>query len=506
MSDIASQAARGTSLLLTQSAVSGLLRVLNISILTRLLLQSDMGVIGFLGIIYGYMQFLGTIGLNYASPLVIPEAEKEGAFGKIRVFLHRSVIVIAVSSSLMALFVFLLSPLLFGAFGISEDLIRLALIIAPFSALEAFLDSFLLGRYSVRKLAAGRILFDISRVGGTVIFVLVGLQVTGVMFGWLLGEIVAVIAFGVAAFHGLPSQSHSLLMRPILAFALPNLLFQTIDVTIQNTDRIILLHLTDLAAFGVYDVFLRILFIFSLVSLTIATSLYPILTRVRLDSSDDDGNTMNSAVSLLVRYVLMLLLPLSVIFAMNSFQVINVLFGLSYATYPNAPLAFAILLITYSIWGVTYAHYSVLRSLGESRFFIYIGLSVILFEIVLCWYLTSWLGLLGSAMTRALYVSVLFAASLQKIHGHGVHYSRMLPVSLAKILCAAIISGSILWILRPASSFDFVLLAACALTLYLVLLLPLREIKSFDFTLFYSVAPKQVHGPVQWIERKYLHS
>ncbi len=122
MSDTATKATRGTSLFLMQSAVSGVLRVLNISILTRLLPRSDMGLIGFLGIIYGYMRFLGTLRLNYASPLVISEAEEERALGKIRVFLRRTVAVITVSSSLMALFVFVLSPFLFGPFGISEDL------------------------------------------------------------------------------------------------------------------------------------------------------------------------------------------------------------------------------------------------------------------------------------------------------------------------------------------------------------------------------------------------
>ncbi len=182
--------------------------------------------------------------------------------------------------------------------------------------------------------------------------VVIGMPVAGVMFGWLLGEVVAVLAFAAVAFHGLPQQHQALPIQPVLASPLPNLMFQSIDVTIQNTDRVVLLHLTDLAALGVYDVFLRVMFLSSLVSLTIATSLYPILTRVRLDSSDgDDGNSMNNVVLLLVRYVLMPLLSLSIIFAMNSFQVISVLFGPSYTTYPNALLAFAILLVTYSVWG-----------------------------------------------------------------------------------------------------------------------------------------------------------
>jgi O-antigen/teichoic acid export membrane protein len=413
MSDAAATAAKGTSAMMGQAAFSGFLRVLNIAILTRLLLQSDMGVIAFLGIFYGYMQFLGTLGLSHASPLIVPEEEANGSRGRVKGFLKRSTGFIIISTIGMVVVVFILSPFLTIGSGISPDLIRFIAIVAPFSALEAFLDSFLLARYQIKKLLFGRVTFDVFRIAGTVGLVLIGTGVFGVVAGWMLAEIVAVLVFGIAAIRGLQMSSTSIPMKPILAFALPNLVFQAIDVTIQNTDRLILLHITDLASLGVYDVFLRVLYMLSLVSLTIASAIYPLLTRFRLklENQDKDETDMGDAITNLVRYILILLVPLAVIVALNPYVVLEILFGTQYAAYPDATLAFSLLIIAYALWGVIYGVHTSLRAMGEAKFFVVAGLGIIVFEFIGCWYLTSVLGLLGAAIARALYILVLFLAS-----------------------------------------------------------------------------------------------
>jgi O-antigen/teichoic acid export membrane protein len=507
MSDTASTAARGTSVFIGQATVTGLLRVLNLSILTRLLIQEEMGQIAFLGIIYGFMQFLGALGLNHASPLVVPEEEVKGSIGRVRSFLKRAVAIILVSSSAMAVLVFLLSPLLFSTSVVSSDLIRLALIIAPFSALETFLDSFLLARYSVKHLASGRIIFDIARIVGTVGLVLIGMGVEGVMIGWLIGEVVAVLVFGSAAIRGLNVKSVAMEMTPVLAFALPNLAFQTIDVTIQNTDRLILLYLTDLAALGVFDVILRILYMLSLVSLTIASSIYPILTRIRvsLDSEGEDwGREMGNVITNLVRYILIFLMPVAIIAALNSYVVLEVLFGVSYATYPNASLSFAILVISYALWGVIHAIHTTLRSMGEAKFFILAGLSIIAFEIIGAWYLILWLGLLGSAIIRSLYIFLLFFASWGRLRQKGVMGLGTIGVSVLKVGFASVIAGIFVYLVQPTGVIDLLFWVVCGAALYFLLLLGFREARALDFQIARSVLPMRLHGLVKNIERIYL--
>jgi O-antigen/teichoic acid export membrane protein len=507
MSDAASTAAKGTSAFIGQASVTGLLRVLNLAILTRLLIQEEMGQIAFLGIIYGFMQFLGALGLNHASPLVVPKEEARGNLGRVRSFLKRAAIIILISSSAMAVLVLLLSPFLFATSFVSADLIRLALIIAPFSALETFLDSFLLARYSVGHLASGRIAFDIVRIIGTVGLVLIGMGVEGVMIGWLIGELVAVVVFGSAALSGLSVKSVALEMTPILAFALPNLAFQTIDVTIQNTDRIILLYLTDLAALGVFDVILRILYLLSLVSLTIASSIYPILTRIRvsLDSEGEDWEReMGHVIANLMRYILILLLPIAIIAALNSFIVLEVLFGTSYATYPNASLSFTILVLSYALWGVIHAIHTTLRSMGEAKFFIAAGLGVIAFEIVGAWFLILWFGLFGSAIIRSLYVLLLFFASWGRIRQKGVLGLGSIGLSALKIGIASLIAGCLVFLVHPAGVIDLAFSVLCGGALYILLLFLFREARALDFQIARSVLPSKLHRLITWIEKSYL--
>ncbi|MHA2136096.1 MAG: hypothetical protein ACW99J_19725, partial [Candidatus Thorarchaeota archaeon] len=106
MSEYISQAARGTSLLVGQSVVSGIFRIANIMILTRLLLQTEMGQIAILAVIYGFTQFLAALGLNHAAPLVVPQEENAGRLDRVRGFLFRGVMLVVVSSVvLMLLFV-----------------------------------------------------------------------------------------------------------------------------------------------------------------------------------------------------------------------------------------------------------------------------------------------------------------------------------------------------------------------------------------------------------------
>lgn len=475
-------------------------------VLTRLLLQMQMGQVAVIGIIYGFMQFLGALGLNHAAPLFVPEEERRGRLDRLKGFLKRSVCIITVSSVLLILVVFLMSGPIVASGTISQDLLLLVLIVAPFSSLEVFLDSFLLARYNVRRLAVGRIVFDVTRVVATVGLVIVGLGVFGVAIGWLAGEIAAVVVFGLFAIRGLRTPSSPVDIRPILAFALPSLLFQTVDVTIQNTDRIILLHLTDLSTLAVYDVMLSVLFMMSFASLGLSTALYPVLTRLRIDheSKGDVEQSFSVPVAHLVRYIMLLLLPISVIGAFSSHAILLLLFGPSYADFPSASLSFSLLLLFYSLWGITYALHSVLRSLGEARFFALVGVGVILIEVVGCWYLTAWIGLLGTTLIRCLYITVLFGSAVLRLRLHGISLGTTLNRSIARVSFAALLPALMVRLLGPYDLLPLILWLLIALTCYVVLLFVFREVNRNDLQMAKRIVPSPLCGVVERIERRYI--
>jgi O-antigen/teichoic acid export membrane protein len=371
--------------------------------------------------------------------------------------------------------------------------------------LEVFLDSFLLARYEVKELAAGRTLFNGVRLVGTVVLVFLGWDVVGVMMGWLLAEIVAVLVFGYAAVSGFDVKSEAVGMTSVLSFGLPSLAFQTIDVTIQNTDRIILLQLTNLAALAVYDVFLRILFMFSLVSLTVASATYPILTRIRVGLEnttevDNSGRSMGEVVTTLVRYILILLLPAGAILALNSHAFLQVLFGSQYANYPDASISFSILVFSYVVWGVVYGLHAVLRSMEEKAFFVVTGVVVIGLEIVGCWFLISWFGLLGCALIRSSYIAILLLTSVGRLWQKGVRGFLSIGGSFARILVSSMIAGLVTYFLAPPGIIGLALVALLSLGVYLIILLLSREPRELDFRIARSLLPSVLHWPINRVE------
>ncbi|TXT54852.1 MAG: membrane protein of unknown function [Candidatus Thorarchaeota archaeon] len=497
--------ARGTTAFFGQSVISGFLRILNIMILTRLLFQDQIGQIALIGIIYGFMQFLGALGFNHAAPLVVAEAEERGKLGIIRIFLSRSLGLILLSSIFLIALLYYFSPILIINGLLSERTLQILLLIGLFSSLEVFLDSFLLARYSVRNLTIGRIIFDTTRVLLSVVLVLTGFGVAGVALGWLFAEIFAVFFYGAFAKRGMPSDSESTIeFRPIIVFALSSLLFQAIDVAIQNTDRLILLYQTDLVALGVYDVMLSILFMMSFVSLAISTSLYPIFTKVRVSSDMGEQNRLGNATGYTIRYILILLIPLAVIAAINPNAILTHVFSSAYANYPNACFAFSILVLSYVAWGVVYALHIILRSLGEAIFFVISGLVVFFFEIFGAWYLTSWFGLLGSALIRACYIHLLLVTALWRLGQKQVSIKINLSKRILRIIFPSILAGILVYWSNPKSLLELGLSGIVSLFLYFVILLFSREMIPFDIRVARAIFPSYFNSLIDWIEAKFL--
>ncbi len=475
-------------------------------VLARLLLPSEMGQVALLGIIYGFTQFLGTLGLNHASPLVIPQYESDQRLDLIRSYVKRGIVLVLISSAALMLTLALISPFILSEGYVSIPILSVLILIIPFSALDAFLDSILLARYKIKRLASGRMAFDSFRIVTTIGLVWFGFNVIGVAWGWLVAEMVAVVIFVRASLAALDSNSVGVDMRPILSFALPSLLFQTIDVTIQNTDRLILLSYNGLTALGVYDVILGLLFMMSFVSIAVATSLYPILTKIYYDSSraEDQKASLNYSVSILSRYVFLILIPISVFVSINSSRILFILFGSAYATFPNASLSFSLLVIAYSLWGLTYALHVVIRTHSEARFFIITGLSVFLLELTLCIYLTSTLGLLGAALVRCIYIFFLFLTALIWLKRNGIIWLSSRVVSIAKILAASLPSSILLYLLSPTDLIELIGFGFISILLYIGLLFVIREVDSLDFKIARSLLPMRLHNILTRIEGAYL--
>ncbi|MEM2143124.1 MAG: oligosaccharide flippase family protein [Candidatus Thorarchaeota archaeon] len=501
--NLTATAARGTSAFLTQAVFLGLSRVIVVMLLTRLMLQSEMGQVAIVGIIYGVMQFLGAAGLNHAAPRIVARADAMGDGGSIRSFLHQSARIVFAISLLLDSVLLVISPLIITVAALRNEILFLILFIAPLSSLNVLLDSFLMGRYRVRDLIVGRTTFELVRMTVATVLVLSRLGVMGVVIGWATAELAEFVLYVNSSTKGLPSVSTKIDMRPVLAFGMPSLIFQTTDVAIQNLDRVILFYQTDLSVLGVYDVLLGLLFMMSFVSISISVSLYPILTRVQhtVSSSRRENDALSHATSMLLRYVLLLLLPGAIIVAVNAELVLQGLVGSSYAHFPYASLSFASLIIFYVLWGLVYALHSVLRSVGESRYFWSVSLFVIFVEVVGCWYLTAALGLLGASVTRCFYITLLFLTAVGRARQRGVRLSGSLVGSAVRIGSASLLSGYLMLLVSPSGLLPVLSFILLSLAVTAALLFLLREIRHYDLDVVRAVVPSRLQGLLNRLER-----
>jgi O-antigen/teichoic acid export membrane protein len=198
---------------------------------------------------------------------------------------------------------------------------------------------------------------------------------------------------------------------------------------------------------------------------------------------------------------MILLMPFAVIAALNSHTVLTILFGSIYADYPFATPTFALLVLSYVLWGFVYAMHSMLRSLGESRFFIFSGLAVILIEIIGCWYTISLFGLFGAAIVRACYILLLFLMAWIKLRQHEISKARPAVSSLPRVSLASIVSAIIVFVMAPQDIATFVISVGIALGVYLLLLLVSMEVNKLDFRLAKHILPAKTHRCLDRLEK-----
>jgi hypothetical protein len=131
---------------------------------------------------------------------------------------------------------------------------------------------------------------------------------------------------------------------------------------------------------------------------------------------------------------------------------------------------------------------------------------VIVFEILGCWYLTQWLGLLGSDLIRSVYILLLFLTALGRTRQRGVSGLSCVAGSVLKIALISLVSGMLVAFVAPVGALGLLLWLVLAFLLFIVMLFAVREVNELDFRLVKSLAPKSMHGLIDWLRRLYFRS
>src|SRR5256712_6184423 len=276
--------ARGASYLLLQGIVINMMGVFYFVFATRLLpTVADFGRISTVNIFAVLVVSVGSLGLPTAATRFIAKYVASEQEGQARI-VYQKVLRVGIGLSILSLSsVVLGSQVLSQLFLGSPDfgfLFQLAGLDVFFQLLALFPLGALQGVYLFCEVAAINIASNVLQFAGAVYLLTIGLGLTGIMMGWIIGDALGTLLSLTAASRHFPMVGRGSLQDrgKISRFAVP--VYGSTLITFASTyvDRFLVLFFAGASALGIYSPVLIIVGVLGLVSTGITGALLPQLT------------------------------------------------------------------------------------------------------------------------------------------------------------------------------------------------------------------------------------
>lgn len=349
-------------------------------------------------------------------------------------------------------------------------------LIFPLYGIYAAYTGFNNGKNNFTKQAVMNIFYSLGKL--LVIFILVlKFHLYGAIAGFILAPVLGTIPglyFSKNRKIFFPFKKLIYFSLPLIGFALFSTLLQSIDLyfikaLIQNKENT-----------GFYTASQNIakISLFGLSAFSIV--LFPSISKSV--SSGDDQKTRN-LISKSLRYMLMLILPLSFFTSFASKQIIEVLYSKAYLPAAN-PLS--VLCIGFAFATLFNVLANILSGAGFPKIPLYISIAGLIITAILCYLFIPIFGIIGAAWATTL-------GSLLTLFSSGYFVfmkfnSLVSPLSLIRIF----IASSVIFLLpgiQASGVISLLILLFAYLIINLLLLLLLKELTQEDKKMFLSFIP-----------------
>jgi O-antigen/teichoic acid export membrane protein len=372
-------------------------------LIARVLTKAEVGAVSLLAATMAVFNTVTQLALPQAATKYISGhlgTAEQGLAGSVAKTTLRLVLLIAVP---VALVLVPFSPLVNGLiFPSGEDYtLPLALTFLAGLVIDLYLlyGAYFLGAGMYAEYAYQTILYvPLSRGIGALLAVL-GFHVIGIIFGWAIGGVAAVL-LSIFYWRGRLPQPRHYPLRPLLAFTLPLFVATLISLGQQWGDiGILQFRLGKLSITGGYYVIISSVGFLSAFWFPVANALYPSLSAAH-STGDKEGVT--SRLSLAFRLTNLAVLPLAVAVAAVAETALTIAYGTQYAV---DALPFAVLTIATVFQAQAAIFTTTLQAVGRTRALLGITLTATISELVWVWFLAPPLGTLAGAIGRALLYS-----------------------------------------------------------------------------------------------------
>ena len=482
------------------------------AVVAHLLPPSDIGFFAILSLIVSFIQIFGTLALSSVSVKYIAEylarGERKKAVSVVTRVLQISVLTSAVFSAMLLLSAEWLSKMLVGTTDLTS-LFQTVGLASFFVIIFIQVASFLQGLQRIREVAIMNTLFAATHYVVGIYLLNMGLGLSGVIYGWLLGTVAASLAGLIltAKFLGLVGKPHP--VKPLVNFSYPIYIAGILGFVAGWIDQLFILPIMGPEYLGVYYVALRASVVPSLVSSSIAGALFPQLSELHAQRGLDG---LRDSFYVSTRYVELFGFPVIVGLAVLAYPAVVLIGGVGYL---GAVLPLVILSVASLFGTVGVAVGPILMTLERTR--IVSVLTVV--SIILTMGITyvglvyfRW-GIVGAAFARAVTSMVVMVLSLYILKG--IFSLRLdkealwkASVASAFMVLAIFFLEIIRQILTPGPH-QFLAFRLHLLPLYVLVgaiayffsLVALKAIKKQDVELVRDYLPKELKWLAVWLGR-----
>lgn len=358
----------------------------------------------------------------------------------------------------------------------------LGVMIIPLSISVLYQDGYLNGLRSFKKQAILKIIDPILRLLLTFLFVFLGFKIFGVLFAYFITLIVVIII--ARSFLRVKNNSTKFSARKLIKFAIPITIFALALSLVRNMNVLFLKSmLEDNLATGFYTSAATLSNIPYLVLSVLSVTLMPSISR---SVASNNIILTRKYISRSLRYMVLLLLPITLVIAATSKELITLFYSSAYA--PAASVL--TVLIASSAFLVTFKTLSsIITGSGKPKIIMSIALISLVIIITLNIFLIPSLGIMGAAIASLITSFLAFMASAIYVYSK---FNTLINLkSFLKILISSLIIFSIASYLHYSGILLLVTYAILG-AVYFTLLLLLKEIKEEDINLIRKLF-KQKH-------------
>ncbi len=368
----------------------------------------------------------------------------------------------------------------------------LSLDIIP-TILRNFFHRALIGERRIRQAAIAGIVGGVLRSVVSIILLLNGYGIAGIIIGWIIGDSIDfILCFYWSSRGYLEKGESSITRQQLVAFTGPLYLSNILNYLNATIDRFVLLLLLGTSALGMYSPALIAISMISLLPTSVSSALFPRFSEM---SSIGDKEKLKNGARIAYRWLYLIYLPIAFGIAIEANYVIEIIAGPGYSD--AAPILF-ILAITSGLTCPTVIFGSILMGQGRTRALFLAKGSVLITGLAASLLLIIPFQLLGVAFARAIVfgVELLVIGTVLRIK-NDIDFDIS---ALSKPLLSCSVTIAVVFILQSVwDSFLLIpLYFILAVVLYFLILRLLHTVNHSDIEFIRALLPSRFRPLVDY--------